>query len=96
MSNAKPQNRVATGTQTMRPAAMKILSLLLRNIKFGQIQLVLPDGEILTFGRKSPDGPAVLKVHDIAFFNRTLRHVAMGFLNPIWMVNGRPPISRNC
>ena len=79
MSNAKPQDRVATGAQAKRPAAMKILSLLLRNVKFGQIQLALPDGEILTFGRKSPDGPAVLKVHNMAFFNRTLRHGAMGF-----------------
>jgi cyclopropane-fatty-acyl-phospholipid synthase len=79
MSNAKPQNRVATGMQAKRPAAMKILSLLLRNVKFGQIQLALPDREILTFGRKSPDGPAVLKVHNMAFFNRTLRHGAMGF-----------------
>lgn len=79
MSNAKPQDRVATGTQAKRPAAMKILSLLLRNVKFGQIQLALPDGEILTFGRKSPDGPAVLKVHNMSFFNRTLRQGAMGF-----------------
>ena len=79
MSNAKPQDRVATGAQTKRPAAMKILSLLLRNVKFGQIQLALPDGEILTFGKKSPDGPAVLKVHNMAFFNRTLRQGAMGF-----------------
>ena len=79
MTNAKPQDRAATGTQAKRPAAMKILSLLLRNVKFGQIQLALPDGEILTFGRKSPDGPAVLKVHNMAFFNRTLRQGAMGF-----------------
>lgn len=79
MSNAKPQDRVATAAQAKRPAAMKILSLLLRNVKFGQIQLALPDGEILTFGRKSPDGPAVLKVHNVAFFNRTLRQGAMGF-----------------
>lgn len=79
MSNAKPQDRVATGAHAKRPAAMKILSLLLRNVKFGQIQLALPDGEILTFGRKSPDGPAVLKVHNMAFFNRTLRQGAMGF-----------------
>ena len=79
MSNAKPQDRVATGMQAKRPAAMKILSLLLRNVKFGQIQLALPDGEILTFGGKSPDGPAVLKVHNMAFFNRTLRQGAMGF-----------------
>ena len=79
MSNAKPQDRVATGAQAKRPAAMKILSLLLRNVKFGQIQLALPDGEILTFGRKSPDGPAVIKVHNMAFFNRTLRQGAMGF-----------------
>lgn len=79
MSNAKPQDRVATGAQAKRPAAMKILSLLLRNVKSGQIQLALPDGEILTFGRKSPDGPAVLKVHNMSFFNRTLRQGAMGF-----------------
>ena len=79
MSNAKPQDRVATGAQAKRPAAMKILSLLLRNVKSGQIQLALPDGEILTFGRKSPNGPAVLKVHNMAFFNRTLRQGAMGF-----------------
>ena len=79
MSDAKPQDRVATGAHAKRPAAMKILSLLLRNVKFGQIQLALPDGEILTFGRKSPDGPAVLKVHNMAFFNRTLRRGAMGF-----------------
>ena len=79
MSNAKPHDRVATGAQAKRPAAMKILSLLLRNVKFGQIQLALPDGEILTFGRKSPDGSAVLKVHNMAFFNRTLRQGAMGF-----------------
>ena len=79
MSNAKPQDRVATAAQAKRPAAMKILSLLLRNVKFGQIQLALPDGKILTFGRKSPDGPAVLKVHNVAFFNRTLRQGAMGF-----------------
>ena len=79
MSNAKPQDGVATRAQAKRPAAMKILSLLLRNVKFGQIQLALPDGEILTFGRKSPDGPAVLKVHNMAFFNRTLRQGAMGF-----------------
>ncbi|MBL71036.1 MAG: SAM-dependent methyltransferase [Rhodobiaceae bacterium] len=79
MTNAKPQDRAATGTQAKRPAAMKILSLLLRNVKFGQIQLALPDGEILTFGGKSPDGPAVLKVYNMAFFNRTLRQGAMGF-----------------
>ena len=79
MTNAKPQDRAATGTQAKRPAAMKILSLLLRNVKFGQIQLALPDGEILTFGEKSPDGPAVLKVYNMAFFNRTLRQGAMGF-----------------
>ena len=79
MSNAKPQGRVATTALAKRPAAMKILSLLLRNIKFGQIQLALPDGEVLTFGGKSNDRPAVLKIHNMAFFNRTLRHGAMGF-----------------
>ena len=79
MSSAKPQERVANSKQAKRPAAMKILSLLLRNLKFGQIQIALPDGEMLSFGTKSIDGPAVLKVHNMAFFNRTLRHGAMGF-----------------
>ena len=79
MSSAKPQERVANSKQAKRPAAMKILSLLLRNLKFGQIQIALPDGEVLSFGTKSIDGPAVLKVHNMAFFNRTLRHGAMGF-----------------
>ncbi|MGB0478421.1 MAG: class I SAM-dependent methyltransferase, partial [Parvibaculales bacterium] len=79
MSIAKPQERVANSKQAKRPAAMKILSLLLRNLKFGQIQIALPDGEVLSFGTKSIDGPAVLKVHNMAFFNRTLRHGAMGF-----------------
>ena len=79
MNNVKPQDEAATGTPTKRPPAMKILSLLLRNVKFGQIQLALPDGEILTFGRKSSDGPAVVKVYNMAFFNRTLRQGAMGF-----------------
>ena len=79
MSSAKPQERVANSKQAKRPAAMKILSLLLRNLKFGQIQIALPDGEVLSFGAKPADGPAVLKVHNMAFFNRTLRHGAMGF-----------------
>jgi cyclopropane-fatty-acyl-phospholipid synthase len=79
MSNAKPQDGIATGKRAKRPAALKILALLLRNLKFGQIQIALPDGEVLSFGAKSKDGPAVLKVHNMAFFNRTLRHGAMGF-----------------
>jgi len=79
MSNAKPQDGIATGKRAKRPAAMKILSLLLRNLKFGQLQLALPDGDVMTFGRKQADGPAVLRVHNMAFFNRTLRQGAMGF-----------------
>lgn len=78
MSGAKPHERVANSRHA-RPAAMKILSLLLRKLKFGQIQIALPDGEVLTFGTALADGPAVLKIHNMAFFNRTLRHGAMGF-----------------
>jgi len=79
MSNAKPEQRVLTKQVANKSAAFKILALLLRKIEFGQLQLALPDGEVLTFGQSQKGGPAVLRVHDIAFFSRTLRHGAIGF-----------------
>ena len=79
MSKARPEERVIDGFTTKRTAAQRILFFLLQNLKGGELQVALPGGEILTFGKSSPDGAAVLKVHDKAFFNRTLRHGAMGF-----------------
>lgn len=79
MSKAKPEQRVIERLIKKRTAAQRILFFLLQNLKGGELQVGLPDGEVLTFGKTSPDGAAVLKVHDAAFFNRTLRHGAMGF-----------------
>ena len=79
MSNTKPTERVRQFEAVKRPTAFKILAILLRKLDFGQLQLAMPDGEVLTFGSKDKTGPAVLKVHDNTFFTRTLRHGAIGF-----------------
>ncbi|MDB2677029.1 cyclopropane-fatty-acyl-phospholipid synthase family protein [Alphaproteobacteria bacterium] len=79
MSKTKPELRIADRFTPKRTAAQRILFFLLQNLKGGELQVALPDGEVVTFGKSSADGAAVLKVHDNAFFNRTLRHGAMGF-----------------
>ncbi|MBL6784623.1 MAG: class I SAM-dependent methyltransferase [PS1 clade bacterium] len=79
MSKTKPEQRIADRFTPKRTAAQRILFFLLQNLKGGELQVALPDGEVVTFGKSSADGAAVLKVHDNAFFNRTLRHGAMGF-----------------
>lgn len=79
MSNAKPEERVKQFGAAAQPAAFKILAILLRKLEFGQLQLAMPNGEILTYGAPDKTGPAVLKVHNAAFFSRTLRHGAIGF-----------------
>ena len=79
MSKTKPEQRIADRFTLKRTAAQGILFFLLQNLKGGELQVALPDGEVVTFGKSSADGAAVLKVHNNAFFNRTLRHGAMGF-----------------
>lgn len=79
MSKTKPEQRIADRFTPKRTAAQRILFFLLQNLKGGELQVALPDGEVVTFGKSPADGAAVLKVHDNAFFNRTLRHGAMGF-----------------
>jgi cyclopropane-fatty-acyl-phospholipid synthase len=79
MSKTKPEQRIADRFTPKRTAAQRILFFLLQNLKGGELQVALPDGEVVTFGKSSADGAAVLKVHDNAFFNRTVRHGAMGF-----------------
>ncbi|MDA8726235.1 cyclopropane-fatty-acyl-phospholipid synthase family protein [Alphaproteobacteria bacterium] len=79
MSKTKPEQRIADRFTLKRTAAQRILFFLLQNLKGGELQVALPDGEVVTFGKSSADGAAVLKVHNNAFFNRTLRHGAMGF-----------------
>lgn len=79
MSKTKPEQRIADRFTPKRTAAQRILFFLLHNLKRGELQVALPDGDVVTFGKSSADGAAVLKVHDHAFFNRTLRHGAIGF-----------------
>jgi cyclopropane-fatty-acyl-phospholipid synthase len=79
MSKTKPEQRIADRFTPKRTAAQRILFFLLQNLKGGELQVALPDGEVVNFGKSSANGAAVLKVHDDAFFNRTLRHGAMGF-----------------
>ena len=79
MSKAKPEQGVIDQYKSKRSPAQRILFFLLQNIKGGALQIALPGGEVLSFGKSTKDGAAVLKVHDNAFFNRTLRHGAMGF-----------------
>ncbi len=79
MSNAQPDERALVKQAAKRPAAFKILALLLHKIEFGQLQVAMPDGEVLNFGKGANADLAVLKVHDAAFFSRTLRHGAIGF-----------------
>ena len=79
MSKTKPEQRIADRFTPKRTAAQRILFFLLQNLKGGELQVSLPDGEVVNFGKSSANGAAVLKVHDDAFFNRTLRHGAMGF-----------------
>jgi cyclopropane-fatty-acyl-phospholipid synthase len=79
MSKAKPEQGIIDGYKSKRSPAQRILFFLLQNIKGGALQVALPSGEVVSFGKNTKDGAAVLKVHDNAFFNRTLRHGAMGF-----------------
>ena len=65
MSSIKPGKQVLTAKQPRLPTAVKIISLVLKHLTRGQLNLELPDGRMLTFGTPvDDDGPAVLTVHD--------------------------------
>ena len=80
MSTIKPGKQVLTAKQPRLPTAVKIISLVLKHLTQGQLNLELPDGRVLTFGTPvDDDGPAVLTVHDKKLFRRLMRNGSMGF-----------------
>lgn len=60
-------------------ASVKLVTLLLNRLSHGYLQLALPDGRVYEFGAPDRDGAAVIKVYDMRFFRRVLRHGSMGF-----------------
>ena len=78
MSNSKPADSAAALEKQPRlPAAVKIMSLILKHLAEGELHLELPDGRRLKFGTASIDGPAVLEVHDMKLFRRLMRNGSM-------------------
>ena len=51
MSKTKPEQRIADRFTPKRTAAQRILFFLLQNLKGGELQVALPDGEVVTFGK---------------------------------------------
>ena len=80
MTESKSVERMAQG-QDLRglPASVKIVFLLLNRLSQGHLQVALPDGRVFEFGATSPEGASVIKVHDLKFFKRVLRHGSMSF-----------------
>jgi cyclopropane-fatty-acyl-phospholipid synthase len=83
MQNTEPGQQVTETVLQKKaarlPAAARLLSILLNRLHEGQLQVEMPDRQVLDFGRRSDAGVAVLKVHDARFFRRVLRHGSMGF-----------------
>lgn len=82
MSITEPEQQVAHTNIGQLPTSARILSALLSRLAHGQLQIELPDGKTLTFGKtKEADASdfAVLKIHDNRMFRRVLRHGSMGF-----------------
>ena len=78
--NNKPAEQVfGTAQEARLPASVKLITLLLKRLSGGRLCLALPDGRVLEFGPSDTASPAVIKVHDLRFFRRVLRHGSMGF-----------------
>lgn len=80
MTETKSAERMAEG-QDFRglPASVRIVFLLLNRLSQGHLQVALPDGHVFEFGETGPDGACVIKIADMRFFKRVLRHGSMGF-----------------
>lgn len=61
------------------PASVKFVFLLLNRLSQGHLQVALPDGRVFEFGTTTSEGASVIKVHDLKFFKRVLRHGSMSF-----------------
>lgn len=81
MSKTRPEQQVGIASTQKLPASARVLGLLLSRMKHGHLQVELPDKQILQFGSTtaSKKDISVIKVHDMRFFRRVLRHGSMGF-----------------
>ena len=80
MSETKSEERIDQGQELKGlPASVKLVSLLLNRLSHGALQVSLPDGRVLEYGTPTRDGAAVIKVQNMGFFRRILRHGSMGF-----------------
>ena len=81
MTETRPEQQIVGESTRHLPASVRILSLLMSRLKHGQLQVELPDRRVLQFGATQAHdaGASVIKVHDMKFFRRVLRHGSMGF-----------------
>jgi cyclopropane-fatty-acyl-phospholipid synthase len=80
MTETKSAERMAEGQDFIGlPASVRIVFLLLNRLSQGHLQVALPDGHVFEFGETGPDGACVIKIADMRFFKRVLRHGSMGF-----------------
>ena len=80
MSETKSAERMAQGQDFKGlPASVRIIFVLLNRLSQGHLQVALPDGRVFEFGENVPEGASVIKVLDMRFFKRILRHGSMGF-----------------
>lgn len=82
MSKTNPENRVPLSPSHPRlPASVRLISLVLKHLSQGQLQVELPDGQVLHFGTPTAagGGAAILNVHDMKLFRRLMRSGSMGF-----------------
>ena len=81
MTETRPEQQIVGESTRHLPASVRILSLLMSRLKHGQLQVELPDRRVLQFGAMQAHdaGASVIKVHDMKFFRRVLRHGSMGF-----------------
>ena len=81
MTETRPEQQIVRESTRHLPASVRILSLLMSRLKHGQLQVELPDRRVLQFGATQAHdaGASVIKVHDMKFFRRVLRHGSMGF-----------------
>ncbi len=81
MTETKSAQRMAKGQNdfTGLPASVRFVFLLLNGLSQGHLQVALADGRVFEFGTPVPEGAAVIRIEDMRFFKRVLRHGSMGF-----------------
>ena len=81
MTETKSAQRMAKSQNDLTglPASVRFVFLLLGRLSQGHLQVALPDGRVFEFGAPVPEGAAVIRIEDMRFFKRVLRHGSMGF-----------------